>query len=291
MWYCNRVMIVANGIFYISGIFIITFACSPREAYWDPVIKKSRCINIHANVLSRCVYNIVSDIIILIIPSTIVWKLWIPTKKKIEIVLLFAIGLLYVGKNPMVDFKNKRADKSEWCRACIANGMVIVYINRSQRKNADVSYNVLWESLWSSVEISFGIIVTCMFTLPKFIEAKGAKIRMFCSSLMWPLKFFRSEYLRCLFQRSKNNAPSEGMTINRVDTSDHSAGDISISNRDQDLENGPSEDDSYEFIRYPSVKAGDWYAARDIPLTAGLRQKWSFLNQFTHKWQRRNVVT
>lgn len=94
MWYSVRVIIVVTGIYYIISAFVTTFACSPREASWNPLITDPKCLNNNAAVLFTCLFNIVSDIIILMLPARAVWKLNIPTKKKIKIVLLFAIGLL-----------------------------------------------------------------------------------------------------------------------------------------------------------------------------------------------------
>jgi hypothetical protein len=64
--------------------------------------------------------------------------------------------------------------------------MIIVYVTRLGGENADVSYNTAWQGLWAFAEISLGIIVTCMFSLPKFIEAKGAKLRGVFSNLARP---------------------------------------------------------------------------------------------------------
>lgn len=255
MWYCNRIMIVTNGFFYISSFFCTIFACSPRAAFWNPLIEDSRCLNNQLRILVTCAYNIISDIVILILPSRVVWKLRIPTRKKAEIVLLFAIGLLYVGKTRF--FSNSSANTLERCRACIANGMLIYYGARLQEKNADVSYNILWEGSWAGAEICFGIIVTCMFTLPQFIEAKGAKIRIFGSSLIRPLKLFTSGSFRRLMPSNKDITVSRGTTLNRIDTSDHSTGDLSFTNIDRDLEIYPSSDATDDFNRYPSVKATD----------------------------------
>lgn len=64
--------------------------------------------------------------------------------------------------------------------------MVIFYVNRIAAKNADVTYNIPGEGLWIIAEVSFGLIVTCTFSLPKFIEAEGTKLRGVLSSLTRP---------------------------------------------------------------------------------------------------------
>lgn len=94
MWYGARIVIAVTGLFYCITAFITIFNCSPREAIWNPLITNFGCIDNEMLILSICVFNMISDIVILILPARAVWKLRIPTGHKIKIVLLFAIGLL-----------------------------------------------------------------------------------------------------------------------------------------------------------------------------------------------------
>lgn len=70
--------------------------------------------------------------------------------------------------------------------------MIILYVTRIGQKNADVSYNTAGEGLWAFAEVSFGIIVTCTLSLPKFIEAEGTRIRGVFSSLTRPFSPLKS---------------------------------------------------------------------------------------------------
>ena len=94
MWYSARIIVIISGIFYTITGFLTIFACLPLEANWNPLITEARCLNNNALVLIVCLFNIISDITILILPARAVWKLRIPTRNKIKIVLLFAVGLL-----------------------------------------------------------------------------------------------------------------------------------------------------------------------------------------------------
>lgn len=69
------------------------------------------------------------------------------------------------------------------CSACIANAMVILYVSRQSGAKADVSYNVAWMGLWAYAEIGLGLIVICTLSLPKFIEVKRKKLRLFFSRI------------------------------------------------------------------------------------------------------------
>ncbi|KAL8852327.1 MAG: hypothetical protein Q9221_002823 [Calogaya cf. arnoldii] len=146
-----HVIIVLTLVYYIISTTITIFACSPREKMWNPLITGGHCLNNNAGVLFTSLFNIVSDIIILVLPARSVWKLQIPRAKKSKIVALFATGLL----------------------ACVANMMIIFYAVRIGQKDADVSYNSAFMGFWVFAEISLGIIVTCTFSLPKLVESKS----------------------------------------------------------------------------------------------------------------------
>ena len=94
MWYSANTIIVVLGIFYSISAFLTIFACVPLEANWNPLIIDARCINNNVVAIIVCLFNIISDIVILMLPARAVWKLRIPVKRKLKIVLLFAIGLL-----------------------------------------------------------------------------------------------------------------------------------------------------------------------------------------------------
>lgn len=94
MWYGARIIITAAGIFYCVSALLTIFTCSPREAFWNPLVTGHHCVNNKILVLTICSFNIVSDSAILMLPARAVWSMRIPTGQKIKIVLLFAIGLL-----------------------------------------------------------------------------------------------------------------------------------------------------------------------------------------------------
>lgn len=84
--------------------------------------------------------------------------------------------------------------------------MIIVYVNRIGGTNADVSYNVGWQALWALAEISFGLTVTGMFSLPKFLEAKGTMLRGFVSSLARPFTSLTSGGSSGIIMQSRRDA-------------------------------------------------------------------------------------
>ena len=68
--------------------------CSPVAKAWDLTIKHGRCINEFTLTLVCAALNIVTDIMILVIPIPLVLALHLPTKQKIGILTMFLTGVL-----------------------------------------------------------------------------------------------------------------------------------------------------------------------------------------------------
>lgn len=106
--------------------------------------------------------------------------------------------------------------------------MTIFYVSRIGAKNADMTFNTIGEGLWATAEISFGIIVTCTFSLPKFIEAEGTRLRGVVSSLTRP---FTSLTHVVSFgsptQSNEDKTASPEVTLDRITIIKNSESDIS----------------------------------------------------------------
>lgn len=122
-------------------------------------------------------------------------------------------------------------------------------------KSADVSYNTAWEGLWAFAEITFGIIVTCTFSLPKLIEAEGSKLQGAFSNLMRPFVLFKSlGFFRNSTQSKRDSSASQDLTLDSITMMKHSDSSRPTSDRVQDVERFPDEN-GYEPVKYPSVDA------------------------------------
>lgn len=138
--------------------------------------------------------------------------------------------------------------------------MLIIYVSRVEGENADVSYNTAWQGLSAYAEISFGIIVTCTFTLPKFIEVKGTKVRGILSSLMRPFTSLRSNgFFGNFMQSKKDSTGSQEVTLDTFNMMGHSESNLPLNNRDQDTERYPSDESADIHSKYPSFNSTDTY--------------------------------
>ncbi|PVI02226.1 hypothetical protein DM02DRAFT_589804 [Periconia macrospinosa] len=161
VFYSSWITMVLCTVFYIITTILTVYACSPREKIWNKLLVGGKCLNYRGIILSTAIFNIASDVAILMLPVHTVWNLRIPRKKKIAICFLFGTGSL----------------------ACVASTMRAVYTMRiiEGGEKADVSYNSLRTALWSYTESTLGVIVACIISFPKLWKAKGGRLSAFVS--------------------------------------------------------------------------------------------------------------
>jgi hypothetical protein len=97
MFFGSWITIVAVIIFYTVMFFAAIFQCSPQKKIWDITITEGHCRlgqGFVSGVIATGVFNIVSDFVILALPSTTVWRLRIGRAKKVGITALFSTGLM-----------------------------------------------------------------------------------------------------------------------------------------------------------------------------------------------------
>ncbi|PSN63827.1 hypothetical protein BS50DRAFT_90101 [Corynespora cassiicola Philippines] len=167
MHYGGWATIVANAMFYIIRWFLTLLSCRPRKKIWDKS-EPGSCIRTNQFLTATGFVNAISDIIILILPLMVLWKLQLPRKKKFEISLLFATGLL----------------------ACVASCLRIYYSLMfiiGDSTSLDMSYNIGWEGLWAYAEVALGIIVACSLSISQILKNSKifsvifSKVKILCS--------------------------------------------------------------------------------------------------------------
>jgi hypothetical protein len=79
-------------MYYTSTTIVKIFECTPRERLFDPKIPGT-CIDIPMLLLITGIFNIITDVIILLLPVKAVWDLKMQIRKKTVVVLVFTFGL------------------------------------------------------------------------------------------------------------------------------------------------------------------------------------------------------
>ncbi|KAF3172517.1 hypothetical protein TWF225_005183 [Orbilia oligospora] len=119
----------------------IIFQCKPI-AYWnDPI--GAECIDRSASFIAGGILIIITDVMTLLLPVPIIWKLKLPVRSRLGVIGIFSLGLF----------------------ACIASiNRIILASEVTNSTNGDVTYTnaINGSGTWSLLEVNIGIIASCV---------------------------------------------------------------------------------------------------------------------------------
>ena len=85
--------LIIVALWGISLSFATVFSCHPVHGYWTDT-NNDRCNNESIRLLVISIINILTDLVVIIIPMGAFWRLRIPKRQKIILYLLLNLGLL-----------------------------------------------------------------------------------------------------------------------------------------------------------------------------------------------------
>lgn len=139
--------------FYIACYVVLTFillsssiitiltilSCQPVEFFWNRDISGGSCLDITALAYANSGLAVVHDLIIIVLPISMLWNLQMTRKKKVFIGIMFALGGI---------------------------GLIATIVRLQTLKNfgstPDPSWTYVPVVYWTSVELSAGIIASCL---------------------------------------------------------------------------------------------------------------------------------
>ena len=88
------------------NIITLIFGCTPIPKYWKPD-EPGHCITLVRADHAYGSMNVVSDVLLFLLPLPMVWQLNLTTKEKLGVFVIFMGGILYAisnsGTYPMID--------------------------------------------------------------------------------------------------------------------------------------------------------------------------------------------
>ena len=87
-FWCIHIFIWINISYFLALAFFSIFQCKPITKNWHPELP-GRCLDISGYYLATGVFNLVTDIVMLIFPLYCTWKLQMSTKRKFGVSAIF----------------------------------------------------------------------------------------------------------------------------------------------------------------------------------------------------------
>lgn len=79
---------------YIAMLLLQVLDCDPFDKLWN-VLTPGHCLNPKIGPYTSGAINVISDIYVLLVPIPIIWGLNMKTTRKVKIIMIFGLGILY----------------------------------------------------------------------------------------------------------------------------------------------------------------------------------------------------
>ncbi|MCJ1465714.1 hypothetical protein MMC07_004333 [Pseudocyphellaria aurata] len=139
----------------LEQVLATLLICRPISYNWNFKSQKGHCGNEVANVIAGAAVNVFTDLVILLLPMPIIWRLKIPTRSKLSLSFIFGLGFIIciVGAVRLSGLVFWRMEDGTW-----TNGMAVV---------------------WTSLESTLGIICACIVVMrPLFGRAFPDRLKL-----------------------------------------------------------------------------------------------------------------
>ncbi|POR33811.1 Uncharacterized protein TPAR_06003 [Tolypocladium paradoxum] len=121
-------------VFFASYVAaqVTTFSeCHPVRLYWQVVPDPGECVKAQIQLLTLGILNIVTDAMLLVLPIPIVAKLQVPWRRKIQLYVLFALGVFIIAitivRLPINSInKDSQVNRTMWASTELLTAAIVV---------------------------------------------------------------------------------------------------------------------------------------------------------------------
>ncbi|KAI1747027.1 hypothetical protein F4782DRAFT_535808 [Xylaria castorea] len=92
-WWTCQILLWFNVLYYTAATIVEARQCTPQAKVWDPTVQGGYCLDTKTVELTSSSINIVSDLVILLAPQHVIWRLQLSKAKKLGVALIFAVGV------------------------------------------------------------------------------------------------------------------------------------------------------------------------------------------------------
>jgi len=140
-WFRHCLLLAWTLVFsnFAADFLVAIFQCHPVSFFWNKSLPGS-CIDQNEFYRWNGVANLLLDVMILTLTLPMIWNMNLQSRQKLSLTGLFLLGTF----------------------ACAASVFRVITFNQVQF--SDVTYTMVNVSIWSTIEISIGIICACLVT-------------------------------------------------------------------------------------------------------------------------------
>ncbi|KAH8669362.1 hypothetical protein BGZ61DRAFT_460954 [Ilyonectria robusta] len=178
---------------------LLLFGCKPIRASWDPyAFATGKCVNAAVMYIAIAVANIVSDVILFIIPIPTIVRLKMPLVQKVGAGVMFGIGSVTV-----------------------ATSIIRMIYLPSLLGASDIPWTAAPANVWSFVEVNLFIICGSMPTFRKFLKRFAPRL-MGSSGHSRPSKYSDYDASQRRLNRQQRTEYAQFDVVEMDNLSDHS---------------------------------------------------------------------
>ncbi|KAI1503076.1 hypothetical protein F5X99DRAFT_426419 [Biscogniauxia marginata] len=147
------IAMIVIGLWGLSQVLLAIFLCNPIAGFWDTSLN-AKCIPTPFEWYINATGNIVTDIIIFILPMPVLGHLNLPKAQRVLLIGIFSLGFF----------------------TCAISAIRIKYL----KQGSDFTYENIGGSSWSITELCSGVTCACLPTLrpiaSKWVPALSSKL-------------------------------------------------------------------------------------------------------------------
>ncbi|KAL8993916.1 MAG: hypothetical protein Q9169_005990 [Polycauliona sp. 2 TL-2023] len=166
---------VASILWWIGLILTAFLHCRPFAYNWDRSIPNGHCTDDNLIGYTITSFNIVTDLVVLVLPIPWLWGMNMAVPKRMAVVGLFVLGSLYVSLIYALAYTTPHSTVSSkpltvLSSVCIAGIIRIPFL--SELQVSDATYTSIKVGVWVSVECNIGIVSACLPILRPLFSSK-----------------------------------------------------------------------------------------------------------------------
>ncbi|KAF1940627.1 hypothetical protein EJ02DRAFT_435494 [Clathrospora elynae] len=142
--YASMFLVVGYNI---ALVFPLIFACTPFKRNWDITTTDGSCIDRTPLYMATAVLNMITDILLLVLPIPMIVKLQMPRAQKAGLICIFGVGSL----------------------TCITSGVRLALLF-TMLKTIDQTWAIVLPGIWILIEANLVIITACLPTMRLFFR-------------------------------------------------------------------------------------------------------------------------